>query len=57
MRLLVKNTKEGVITMLTFLLISMGLYTTLSIGGLIGDHILPRSKALNRFIDSLPMLW
>ena len=29
----------------------------LSLGGLVADHVMGRSKLLNRFMDSLPMNW
>lgn len=38
------------------LLILMGMFAVLAIGGLISDYILPHIEPLNRFIDSLPMM-
>lgn len=38
------------------LLILMGLFAILAIGGLISDYILPHIEPINRFIDSLPMM-
>lgn len=38
------------------LMILTGLFTVLTISGLIADHILPRIEPINCFIDSLPMM-
>ena len=38
------------------LLILMGLFAVLAIGGLITDYIFPHIEPINRFIDSLPMM-
>lgn len=38
------------------LLILVGLFAILTIGGLIADYIFPHIEPLNRFIDSLPMM-
>lgn len=38
------------------LLILMGLFDVLAIGGLISDYIFPHIEPINHFIDSLPMM-
>lgn len=45
---------ESVIVCRRVFVVLMGV---LSLGGLVADHVMGRSKLLNRFIDSLPMNW
>lgn len=43
--------------MFAFLFIMMWIFILLTVGALVSDYVFPHIKALNRFIDSLPMMW